>query len=157
MNENYRRVKSLSEYCLGCGLCRLACRVAHSPYPEDIIRAMKTGEKPVPRLYIEETLDGCDYRTVRCQHCEEPECIKVCIGGALRKDPETGTVFLDQDRCVGCFSCVLACPHGAVAGPDSGFGKAFKCDLCQGLASPACVGLCPNAALIVVDIREEEV
>lgn len=155
MMSRNRRVIDRAEFCMGCGLCRLACQVAHSPYPKDIIRAMKTsGEKPIPRMCLEVSLSGNDFRTVRCRHCDDPECLKVCIAGAIRKDTETGIVAVDALRCVGCWSCVLACPEGAITGPASGQGRAVKCDLCVGLENPACAAICPNEALLIKEIAD---
>lgn len=144
--SNYR-VRSIPEHCMGCGLCRLACQVAHSSYPNNIIKAMKTGKRPVPRMTVDTNAEGTDIRTTRCRHCEDPECLKVCVSGAISKNENTGIVTVDQNKCVGCWSCVLACPFGAVIGPVGGEGKVFKCDLCIERGVPACAGICPNEAL----------
>ena len=61
---------------------------------------------------------------------------------------------IDHDKCVGCLTCVLVCPYGAVLpGPD---GAAMKCELCleNVCGAPACAAGCPNRA-IVYEEREE--
>ncbi len=68
----------------------------------------------------------------------------------MQKDTETGVVTVDTDRCVGCWTCVVACPNSAVI-PDFNRGKSVKCDLCPHLEVPACVANCPNEALIYSD------
>jgi carbon-monoxide dehydrogenase iron sulfur subunit len=69
------------------------------------------------------------------------------------KKGEDGRVTVDSEKCVGCWSCVMACPYGSV-GMDRENKKSVKCDLCADREIPACVEACPNRALIVV---EEEV
>ena len=54
------------------------------------------------------------YITVACQHCENPACAKVCPVGATYKDPETGVVRQDYDKCIGCRMCMAACPYTGV-------------------------------------------
>ena len=66
----------------------------------------------------------------------------------MTRDPETGAIRHDDDRCVGCWSCVMVCPFGAIR-LDHERGKVgSKCDLCEGQGTPACVAHCPNEALV---------
>ncbi len=138
-----KRVYPIEEYCIGCHLCEVACAVAHSQ-SGDIVRAYKV-EGCRPRNRVEELLPASFCLT--CRHCEEPYCIAACISGALRKDPVSGRVLYDEAKCVGCWSCVMACPHGAVR-QDMERLKIIKCDLCPQLDVPACVRACPNRALV---------
>lgn len=50
------------------------------------------------------------YHTVACQHCSEPACEAVCPTGATHKDEATGIVLVDENVCIGCDSCIAACP-----------------------------------------------
>ena len=54
------------------------------------------------------------YQPLRCQHCENPACVAVCPTGATAKDEETGIVTQDTETCIGCQSCIEACPYQAV-------------------------------------------
>ena len=66
----------------------------------------------------------------------------------IPKAMENGAVCIDRDKCVGCLTCVLLCPYGAVQpGPD---GAAMKCELClkNSCGAPACVSGCPNGAIV---------
>jgi carbon-monoxide dehydrogenase iron sulfur subunit len=66
----------------------------------------------------------------------------------MTRDPETGTVSHDADKCVGCWSCVMMCPFGGIAICLEEGRITSKCDLCGGEGVPACVAHCPNEALV---------
>ncbi len=120
------------------------CQVEHSR-SRDIIKAfLYEKERPIPRVRVEER--GPVSFALQCRHCEEPDCVFACISGALYK--KDGVVVHDASKCVGCWSCVLACPYGAII-RDETHGKAWKCDLCAGREEPICVEKCPNEALVV--------
>ena len=88
--------------------------------------------------------------SVRCQQCEEPSCVYACLTGALSRDAESGIVKVDEEKCTGCWTCILACPFAAIR-QDTGQKKIVKCDLCQGEAMPVCVANCPNEALVYAE------
>jgi carbon-monoxide dehydrogenase iron sulfur subunit len=87
---------------------------------------------------------------VQCRHCPEPLCVYACLTGAMQQDPLSGNVSLDPERCIGCWTCILACPYGAIR-RDLERGVAAKCDLCPDLEVPACVVNCPNEALVFTE------
>ncbi|NLJ30145.1 MAG: 4Fe-4S dicluster domain-containing protein [Clostridiales bacterium] len=138
-----KRVYVNEKWCLGCHLCEYNCAFANSGY-DDMVKALKD-QKIHPRIRVEEG-DGVCF-AVSCRHCEEPLCVKSCITGAL--SIQDGVIHVDQDKCVGCYTCVLVCPYGAVMpSPD---GHAIqKCELCLTNSSgePACVKGCPNQAIV---------
>ena len=142
-----KRVYPDKEYCIGCHLCELACITAHSK-SKDLIVAYreergKDGLSPCKRVF--EKGDTCV--AISCRHCDEPSCVAACISGGLHKDPETGRTVYDKSKCVGCWSCLMACPYGAIRRHPTE-SKIVKCDLCEGREEgPACVSACPNAAL----------
>jgi Fe-S-cluster-containing dehydrogenase component len=95
-----------------------------------------------------------NFLSVACNHCENPECMRVCPVGAYSKR-EDGIVVQNHDKCIGCRLCTMACPYGA-ARYSPKHRKASKCELCKdrldaGL-KPACVQACAMGALNVVDI-----
>ena len=92
---------------------------------------------------------------LQCRHCEEPACVDVCIAGGVIKDEETGIVRFDKDKCVGCWSCTMVCPFGAIIRV-SRVGFAQKCDRCTERELPACVEACPTKALVFCEIEEFE-
>ena len=138
-----KRVYVDEKWCLGCHLCEYNCAFANSGM-KDMVKALK--DKPVfARIRVEEK-DNITY-AVSCRHCKDPICVKSCISGALSKD-ESGAVVIDHDRCVGCLTCILVCPYGAVSVGVGGVVQ--KCELClkNSCGEPACVKGCPNRAII---------
>jgi len=139
------------EYCIGCRLCEIHCLVAHSKSKE-IIKAYK-GEypKPEPRIHVEEK-SHLSF-ALQCRHCEDAPCLDACMSGAMHRDRDTNAVLCDEDKCVGCWMCVMVCPFG-VAKPDTEKKKvASKCDLCAGKESPVCVKNCPNEAIVFEEAK----
>lgn len=140
-----KKVYVKEEVCIGCHLCEVYCQLQHA-HSKDIIKAFKReSPRPLPRLRVEEK--GEVSFSVRCQHCDEAPCVYACLTGALTRDAINGVVVLDQERCVGCWACILVCPFATI-GRDIEQGKTVKCDLCQGEDVPICVINCPNEALV---------
>lgn len=142
-----KRVYAKEEVCAGCGLCEVYCIAAHSKYKNDLVKTFKMEHpRPVTRVIVE-TNRPVSF-ALQCRHCEEANCTKACITGAMQKDPVTGIVTNEEERCVGCWTCILSCPYGAISRNEAGKKVASKCDLCSETGSePACVTNCPNNAL----------
>ncbi|MCI5923320.1 MAG: 4Fe-4S dicluster domain-containing protein [Oscillospiraceae bacterium] len=138
-----KRVYVNEKWCLGCHLCEYNCAFANSR-EDDMVKALK-GVTIHPRIQVEEH-DGVCF-AVSCRHCEEPLCVKGCITGALSVN--SGMITIDRDKCVGCFTCVLSCPYGAIM-PDETGHAVQKCELCtkNACGEPACVKGCPNRAIV---------
>ena len=135
------------KWCLGCHLCEYECAFANSG-ETDIVRALK--DRVIhPRIRVEDG-DGVHF-AVNCRHCSDALCVKSCIAGALSRD-EHGTVVIDKNKCVGCFTCVTVCPYGAIM-PDADGTAAQKCTLCTENATgePNCVRHCINNAIVFED------
>jgi len=130
------------KWCLGCHLCEYHCAFANSGM-KDMAKALK-GIQINPRIQIEES-HGISF-AVSCRHCEEPLCVKGCITGAMKI--VDGLITVDRSKCVGCYTCVLLCPYGAVMPSDDG--AIQKCELCTKnlCGQPACVTGCPNKAIV---------
>jgi anaerobic carbon-monoxide dehydrogenase iron sulfur subunit len=146
--KSMRRIIPREEYCIGCRLCEIHCIVQHSK-SKDIIKAFKRETRPVKRVEVEEK--GHVTFALQCRHCDEAPCVTACLSGAMQRDPETGVVTNDPERCVGCWTCILVCPFGAVRRDETEGKVVGKCDLCPDLEIPACVANCPNEALILVE------
>ena len=140
-----KRIYIKEDVCIGCRLCEIYCLVQHSK-SKKIIKAYK-GEypKPIPRILVEEK--GHVSFALQCRHCEDPPCIDACITGAMYRDKETGAILCDEDKCVGCWMCIMVCPFGLIMRDTEGKKVASICDLCYGEETPVCVANCPNEAL----------
>ncbi len=143
-----KRIIIHEEYCIGCGLCEVHCIVKHSRTGK-IIRAFKEErDQIVPGVQVER--DGYESFALQCRHCDDAVCIEACMTGAMHRDPETGAVLCDTDRCVGCWMCIMVCPAGAIQQGADGT-VASKCDACTDEEIPVCVANCPNEALVLED------
>jgi carbon-monoxide dehydrogenase iron sulfur subunit len=143
-----KRIVAREQYCIGCRLCEIHCLVQHSR-SRKIVKAFRDERDSVtPGVQVEQS--GCASFALQCRHCEDARCIEACMTGAMHRDAATGAVLCDQDRCIGCWMCIMVCPVGAIRR-----GKqrkvASKCDLCIGSEVPACVANCPNEAIVVSD------
>jgi carbon-monoxide dehydrogenase iron sulfur subunit len=67
-------------------------------------------------------------------------------------DEATGKVVHNQEKCIGCWTCVMVCPFGAVIVEPNVSRIPFKCDFCINLETPACVANCPNEALVLEEV-----
>jgi carbon-monoxide dehydrogenase iron sulfur subunit len=146
-----RRVYVKEEVCIGCHLCEVYCRLQHAR-SADLVKAFKReSPRALPRLRVEER--GVVSLSVRCQHCDDAPCVQACLTGAMSRDPVSSLVTVDEERCIGCGTCLLVCPLGVIR-LNTEEKKMVKCDLCQGEEIPACVANCPNEALIYVEVPD---
>ncbi len=147
-----KRVYINEELCMGCRLCEVYCRVEHSKY-KDLIKAFKKEPSPpLPLVRVEKR--GPISFAIQCRHCAEPHCVYACLTGALQRESDSGVVTVDGEKCIGCWTCILACPFGVIR-QETQQGKIAKCDLCQGEDMPACVANCPNEALVYAETEDK--
>ncbi len=147
-----KRVYIKEPVCMGCHLCEVYCQVEHSQ-SKDLIKVFnRQSPQPLPRVWVEERKPVSF--SVMCCHCAEPPCVYACLTGALHKEPSTGIVTVDEEKCMGCWTCILVCPFGVIR-QDRHRGKISKCDLCQGEELPACVANCPNEALVYAEVKND--
>ena len=146
--------------CVGCQACSAACKLANGVRPGDFwIKTLRIG--PTPKE------DGSgDYPDVemyflpiQCQHCADPECVKVCPTKASHKE-EDGTVQIDKEKCIGCQFCAMACPYG-VRYLNEEERVVEKCTLCEQRTSegllPQCVMECGSRARFFGDLDSTDV
>lgn len=130
--------------CTGCKCCQVACKDKNDMAIGLFLRHATDYEGgEFPNMWAATVSMGCN-------HCDDPACAKVCPVGAYVKEEEYGLVIQDHDACIGCQSCVNACPYGAPS-YDSEEGKTRKCDGCidwlKNGMQPACVGTCSTRCL----------
>lgn len=133
-------IKVDAEKCDGCGRCAAACQVG-----VELANKSQYAGVDQPLLWIAER--GKQRRVDICRHCEMPVCADACVAGAIAAAGESGAVQLSADKCVGCWSCVMECPFGALRLIG---GRALKCDGCRALNAPLCARFCPTGALEAV-------
>ena len=167
-----------STLCVGCNACMSACKKANnmpveSDSPEqfqdnpidlssktlNIIKKFQDGTGAVK----DQAKDGYAFIKRQCLHCIEASCATACPVAALAKDPVTGIVTYDKDRCIGCRYCQVACPfHIPKFEWDKAYSMIVKCQLCSHLIPEgkfaACCWVCPTGASLygrVEDLRRE--
>ena len=136
--------------CIGCHACTVACKTEHR-VP---VGQFRTWVKYVEKGSFPNT--NREFAVLRCNHCSDAPCVRICPTKALFKRPD-GIVDFDSDRCIGCKSCLQACPYDAIY-IDADTHTAAKCNFCahrvdSGL-EPACVVVCPTHSIWVGDLDD---
>jgi len=131
------------EKCTGCHACEMICSLTHDD----------ECNFNLSRIGIMKTSGGGTNENIPtvCQQCREPLCADACVMGAISRNEETGALLVNEDLCVGCKTCVIACPLGGVLYhyvKECG----MKCDLCDG--DPECVKACLYGALEFLPMDE---
>jgi Fe-S-cluster-containing dehydrogenase component/formate-dependent nitrite reductase membrane component NrfD len=136
--------------CIGCHACTVACKSEHD-VPLGVnrtwVKYIETGSFPnVAR----------QFSVMRCNHCEDAPCVEICPTSALFHRAN-GIVDFDTSNCIGCKSCMNACPYDALY-IDPEEQTAQKCNMCahridQDL-EPSCVVVCPTQSILVGDLDD---
>ena len=93
------RIKIDRSRCIGCLTCVTACVVSHESCDARNRVVIDSESKCAP---------------IFCRHCEKPECVYTCMTGAMHKNPDTGFVEYDKEKCASCYMCIMACPYGVL-------------------------------------------
>lgn len=134
--------------CIGCRACEMACRNEFSGEGGEKWRWIKEVERENDYYFL----------SLSCNHCENPECFRVCPEKSYSKRRD-GIVVHDAQRCIGCGDCVRACPFNA---PKYSFktNKVDKCNFCYHRLDeellPACIDACMNNALELLHKDEND-
>lgn len=136
--------------CLGCRTCIMAC-AANKNLPVGMyFRTIENQEQKIGNLILKY------YLSTSCNHCNNPECFRLCPKKALKKRKD-GIVLHDPLKCDGCGTCTRSCPFEAPV-INNITGKMIKCDLCHEKIDegkqPACIVACPVKALQLINIDE---
>ena len=137
-----------ADECLGCRMCIIACKDKNNlPVGEKFRRVYdySGGSWEVDANGVMSPSGLFSYGvSAGCHHCASPACVPVCPVGAMQKR-EDGIVWTDSEICIGCGSCVAACPFEAPY-VSTEANVAQKCDMCKDLIdngeNPVCVQSC---------------
>ncbi|WP_066174862.1 4Fe-4S dicluster domain-containing protein [Bacillus marinisedimentorum] len=92
--------------CVGCDTCTVSCKAENRTPPGisyNVVMETEIGEFPnVAKVNLPRP----------CMQCDQPPCAQVCPTRATFK-MENGITAIDNDRCIGCRYCIVACPYGA--------------------------------------------
>ena len=144
-----------STKCTGCKTCQVVCKENHKLAVGNLWRKVYQYEGGT-WAYDSETewykaQDVFGYHiSIACNHCTNPACVANCPVTAITKDAETGIVTSDTEACIGCKTCITACPYGAPSYVEDA-GIVNKCTMCASRVKdnkkPLCVSACPLRAL----------
>ncbi|MGD0827416.1 MAG: 4Fe-4S dicluster domain-containing protein [Desulfobaccales bacterium] len=149
--------------CIGCRACQVACKSwndlkgGKATFSETWSNPRFLSSNQYTRIVFREIprSDGrleWHFISRRCMHCLDPACVSACPVAALVKLP-SGPVVYDDERCIGCRYCMLACPFQIPKFQwESPVPLVRKCTFCadrqaMGLA-PACTTTCPTGTLL---------
>lgn len=145
------------ERCIGCDACTVACRIENDCKKgfinvltqDSLQKDVAIGTFPDLSLVFLPRI---------CQHCENAPCLSSCPSEAISRRDD-GIVFLDEEACDGCKSCIHACPYEALSFNEKN-NTSSKCNLCahridDGLL-PFCVVCCEGQAIIFGDLNDPE-
>ncbi len=124
--------------CIGCRTCEVACAFRHAD----------NGVPGRSRVQVR-TVAKEVWVPILCLQCDDAACVKACPVFALWRNPITGAIDVQADRCVQCNACVSACPFGNVS-VEAPARAVVKCDVCGG--DPACAQFCPTRALEYLEV-----
>lgn len=177
--------------CIGCRECVYACVAENNESVNPQIQWIRVLEMRkeggvdllnADPYYDRQLVPDTDhfYMPVQCQQCKNPPCTKVCPVKATWREPD-GIVVVDYNWCIGCRSCMAACPYGAryfnwadPVIPESSMkanveylgnrprykGVVEKCTFCIQRVRlgkyPACVEICPVGARKFGNLLDEE-
>ncbi len=139
-----------SDSCIGCHACTVACKSEHD-VPLGVnrtwVKYIETGTFPdVSRKFT----------VMRCNQCDDAPCMAICPTSALYRAPN-GVVDFDDDLCIGCKSCMNACPYDALY-INPATNTAHKCNMCNHRVElnlePSCQIVCPTEAIKIGDLDD---
>ncbi|MCX7914179.1 MAG: 4Fe-4S dicluster domain-containing protein [Thermodesulfovibrionales bacterium] len=139
--------------CIDCELCMEACsktnQVPSYGYRTTIL------QRKMPQAIDQQI----EFIPVLCNQCNRPPCVTGCPTRATYKDKRNGIVMMINKKCIGCKTCMTACPYNARYYNEEKH-AVDKCDFCygsrlsKGLTTTACAEVCPAGVRIFGDLSD---
>ncbi|MEG3619222.1 hydrogenase 2 operon protein HybA [Magnetovibrio sp. PR-2] len=161
-----------STLCVGCKACVYKCKEVNGMEPTyrdgadyydsasdlsgdtlNVIKIYKDGNGK----YKDAEKNGFAFEKRSCMHCVDPGCVSACPVTALERQNRTGIVTYNPDACIGCRTCMTACPYNVPQFEyDETFGQINKCQMCnqKGVERidngqmTGCAEVCPTGATL---------
>lgn len=169
-----------TKQCTGCYTCAVTCKYAYNLPANVWYDWVHTDNGGGAMDAMVGTYPNCSvsYRPVSCMHCDNPACVEVCPTASIEKR-EDGIVVQNSETCIGCQSCIAACPYEGVrtlVDSEPAFHHDFpmgvpeaqehlgntveKCNLCYKRVDagekPYCVEACPARCRLFGDFDDPE-
>lgn len=139
--------------CIDCKRCLEAC-VSTNHVPDYGWRTI------ILKRELSASIDQkWDFIPILCNQCNNPPCVRTCPTRATYKDKKNGIIMMDYKKCIGCKSCIMACPYNARYYNEKR-SAIDKCDFCfesrlsKGLKNVACAEACPADARVFGDLSD---
>jgi len=167
--------------CIGCKSCEVACkRINEMPDEHGTPLEIEHGvsgiwdsgndlnSKTLNKIKVysdgtgknkDQVKDGYSFVKRACMHCIDPDCVSACPPSALQKEKKSGVVTWNEDACIGCRYCQIACPFNIPKFEfDNPFPKIVKCELCMHVQEkggiPGCCEFCPTGASLSGNVSD---
>lgn len=144
-----------ADRCIDCELCMAACKKTNHVPDYGFRTNILEHEDPTAIGQQREFIP------VLCNHCNVPQCTRVCPTRATYKDQQNGIVRMDITKCIGCLTCQLGCPYNARYFNEE-IHAVDKCDFCfkqrlsKGEKLTACADACPAQVRIFGDLSKPD-
>ncbi|HIJ89864.1 MAG: 4Fe-4S dicluster domain-containing protein [Desulfobulbaceae bacterium] len=138
--------------CIDCERCMEACVKTNNVPSYGYRTTILQQEREIAKGTKERV-----FMPVLCNHCNRPPCVRVCPTTATYKDKKNGIVMMDYKRCIGCKTCMAACPYNARYFKEENR-AVDKCNFCfdtrisRGESKTACAAACPAGVRIFGDL-----
>ncbi|MFA7346645.1 MAG: 4Fe-4S dicluster domain-containing protein [Desulfurivibrionaceae bacterium] len=140
--------------CIDCERCMEACVKTNNVPSYGYRTTILQQEREIGKGVKERV-----FMPVLCNHCNRPPCVRVCPTTATYKDKKNGIVMMDYKRCIGCKTCMAACPYNARYFKEENR-AVDKCNFCfdtrlsKGESKTACAAACPAGVRVFGDLTD---
>jgi protein NrfC len=141
--------------CIDCERCSAACAATND------VPSYGWRTKVFEQINPDSVERRTEFIPVLCNQCNNPACVRACPTKATYKDKTTGIIMTDQEKCIGCKTCMSACPYNCRYFNEEVM-AVDKCNFCydtrlsKGETLTACAEACPSDVRIFGDLSDPE-